>query len=270
MNLKDYISSGIIENYVLGFASPEDSGELEQMASVHPEVREAIDAYQKTLETYAQLHAVQPAAALKGRIMDVLKEAGNKNQRAPKSARRPGQPALRRWQWMAAAATLLLLVSLAVNFKYIGSYRQYHDLYTAMLQSRQQLASQNQAMETRLAQVEKNLDMLMDPSMTPVVMQGVEKHPGMIATIYWDAKTRHTWLGTSNLPAPPEGMAYQLWAIVDGKPVGIGMYDPSNNKAPLHLENVIPGKVQAFAISLEKQNGSPSPTMDQMYVMGKT
>jgi anti-sigma-K factor RskA len=26
---------------------------------------------------------------------------------------------------------------------------------------------------------------------------------------------------------------------------------------------------QAFAVTLEKEGGSPSPTMDQMYVMGK-
>ncbi len=60
-------------------------------------------------------------------------------------------------------------------------------------------------------------------------------------------------------------MQYQLWAIEDGKPVSAGMY--SEDKDSQVALASIP-KAQAFAITLEKEGGSPVPTMENMFVMG--
>jgi anti-sigma-K factor RskA len=137
------------------------------------------------------------------------------------------------------------------------------------VQSQQLLVTRNQTIETRLEKVENDMQVLLNPGMRPVVMDGGDKHPGMMATVYWDPHNRNTYLGTTNLPVPPAGMAYQLWAIVDGKPVNMGMYNPATEKGPLAMKDVAAGQVQAFAITLEKQGGSSTPTMDQMYVIGK-
>lgn len=245
--------------------------EVRRMAALHPEVQEAIDSYQKTLEDYGKLHAVATPPALKDRIVQALQEEIKKETEGGASIFREKKalPALRRWKWIAAAASILLVVSLILNGIYIGKYRKSVNRYTALVQSQRQIAAQNEVVETRLAVVEKKMQVLMDPAMKPVVMEGVNKHPGMTATVYWDPQSRQTYLGTSNLPDPPSGKAYQLWAIVDGKPVDMGMYNPAKEKGLLSMKNVISGKVQAFAITLEKQGGSSIPTMDQMYVMGK-
>lgn len=61
---------------------------------------------------------------------------------------------------------------------------------------------------------------------------------------------------------------YQLWAIVDCKPVDAGMI--STEKGVYHIQKMRSfGKAQAFAITLEKADGSPTPTMDQMIVQAK-
>ena len=60
-------------------------------------------------------------------------------------------------------------------------------------------------------------------------------------------------------------MQYQLWALVDGKPVSAGMYSAEKDTKEI-LANI--PKAQAFAITLEKQGGSTSPTMENMFVMG--
>ena len=41
MNVQDYISSGIVESYVLGLASPEEQSEFERMCREYPEVLQA-------------------------------------------------------------------------------------------------------------------------------------------------------------------------------------------------------------------------------------
>jgi len=55
--------------------------------------------------------------------------------------------------------------------------------------------------------------------------------------------------------------------MVDGKPVDAGMID-MNEAAPFMKLKNIP-RAEAFAITLEKKGGSPVPTMDALYVMGK-
>jgi anti-sigma-K factor RskA len=81
----------------------------------------------------------------------------------------------------------------------------------------------------------------------------------------WDTKTKEVYLTTNKLPAPPQDMQYQLWAIADGKPVSAGMYSDDKD-ARIALSTI--ENAQAFAITLEKKGGSEEPTMENMYVMG--
>lgn len=272
MNTGEYISSGIIENYVLGLTSPEESRNVEEMAASYPEIRDLITSYQEAMEVYGNLYAVQPPGHLKSNILNAIRE--EKEKTAPKTEAKIIAKedtlfhALRTWKRIAAAAITLLIVSVALNSIYISKYKKSKDQYTTLVQSQQLLVAKNNTIETRLEKVEQDMQVLLNPAMKPVVMEGVEKHPGMVATVYWDPKTGHTYLGTTNLPAPPSGKEYQLWAIVDSKPVSMGMFNPAKEKAPVAMKDVTSGKVQAFAITLENQGGSLTPTMDQMYVIG--
>lgn len=274
MNIEEYISSGVIENYVLGLVSPDATADVEAMAAAHPEVQQAIESYQKTVESFADLHAVKPPDALKSSVMEAIRQQKGKtpeqNLKIVSSAKERSLVAsLSNWKKLTAAAIILLIASIALNGIFIGKYRQYKDRYDLLASSQQQLFSQNQTLQTSVEHLQQSMHVLMDPSMKPVVMAGVNAHPGMLATVYWDPQSRHAYLGTTNLPLPPAGKAYQLWAIVNGKPVSMGMYNPANEKGLIAMENVQPGTVQAFAITLEKQEGSAVPTMSQMYVMGK-
>jgi anti-sigma-K factor RskA len=112
--------------------------------------------------------------------------------------------------------------------------------------------------------------MMAKPGMQPVVMQSIVKDHPMAATFYWDKAKSEAYVSIQKLPPAPAGMQYQLWAIADGKPVDIGMLD-NDIVAKGGMQKVTKAVVsgQAFAISLEKAGGSPSPTPDKIYVMGK-
>ena len=72
-----------------------------------------------------------------------------------------------------------------------------------------------------------------------------------------------------SLPTPASDKQYQLWAIVDGKPVDAGMLDTNPATMMMHVMKPIGGQPIAFAVTLEKMGGSPGPTMSEMYLMGK-
>jgi anti-sigma-K factor RskA len=80
--------------------------------------------------------------------------------------------------------------------------------------------------------------------------------------IYWDKEKDKGLFLVSSIPMPKKGMTYQLWAIEDGKPVSMGVFDvdPSGNSMmelkPMPEHD---GPMQ-FAVTLEPAGGMPQPT----------
>ncbi len=56
-NLESFLESGILEMYVLGLTSEEESREVVKMAAVYKEVRKELDAITETLKIYAESKA---------------------------------------------------------------------------------------------------------------------------------------------------------------------------------------------------------------------
>ena len=98
----------------------------------------------------------------------------------------------------------------------------------------------------------------------------MEVSPTSFATVYWDTTSKDVYLLVNNLPQPPGEKQYQLWALLDGKPVDVGMIDNSSfigeKRLLIQMKNV--SGAQAFAITLEDKGGKPTP-QGAMYVMGK-
>jgi mannose-6-phosphate isomerase-like protein (cupin superfamily) len=62
---REYIDSGILEQYVLGVTSADQSLEVEERAAADPAIRNEIEAIGKAMEFYAMQHAIQPDATIK-------------------------------------------------------------------------------------------------------------------------------------------------------------------------------------------------------------
>lgn len=62
---KEYIESGILEQYVLGCTSQAESTEVHLMAATDPAIRLEIKAIGEALEAYAMEHAVEPNPVIK-------------------------------------------------------------------------------------------------------------------------------------------------------------------------------------------------------------
>ena len=109
MNIPEYISSGIVESYVLGLASPEERAEFERICSAHKEVLMAREAFEKQLENGLQQQRVSPPRELKSSI---LSRIGMEEVEKP-LAKLPEKPVLiprAGFPRMVAAASLILLL----------------------------------------------------------------------------------------------------------------------------------------------------------------
>jgi mannose-6-phosphate isomerase-like protein (cupin superfamily) len=72
MNIREYIASGILEDYAMGALSDEDQSAVYQLSLLHPKIAAALLEIEKTLEQYANLRAVNPDGRLKQRILNSL------------------------------------------------------------------------------------------------------------------------------------------------------------------------------------------------------
>ena len=74
MNLKEYISSGIIESYVLNQLTDKERAELEEMATKYPEIKAEIRAVEEVLSSYALAHSKPPPEYLKEQIFAKIQQ----------------------------------------------------------------------------------------------------------------------------------------------------------------------------------------------------
>nr|MDQ2720000.1 anti-sigma factor [Bacteroidota bacterium] len=163
---------------------------------------------------------------------------------------------------LAAAVLLILLVeSVILVYSFYNKYhRTLNDLQLAQQKIEQQQKS-NVAMST-------DLNVITDKHALPVVLNGTPKSPDALAKLFWMKNTGQVYIDPSNLPEVPDGKQYQLWAIIDGKPHDAGMI--STKKGIYHIQKMKSfGKVDAFAITLEKAGGSLTPTMSELIVSAK-
>lgn len=268
MNTKEYISSGIIESYILGLASTEEAGILECVMKNNAEVKAAFEEVQKTLEDLATAQAVTPPDDLRTKIWNKIQQEQNDEEPSPVvSADIPAakpQEEIRiqgnnNWKVYAVAASVLFLISVAGNIFWMSDQAKTK-------QEIARISTEKKNQDLAMQKMNQKMEMISNPDMKMVMLKGVEKHTDSKAMVFWDTKTKEVYLNADSLPKAPEGMQYQLWAIEDGKPVNAGMYTEDKD-SKIALANI--PKAQAFAITLEKQGGSPVPTMENMYVMGE-
>lgn len=261
MNIREYISSGIVESYVLGLASPEEQAEFESMCRQYPEVSQARNEFEQALESQSREHAITPPADIRQLVMDVISdrtEAKVVNMPTARTQPKTG------WLKYAVAACLVLLAgSLFWNISQFNRNKKLQASYNEIVKEYDSTA-------IRLGELEDEIAMIsLNPNVKMAAMKGMEASPASFATVYWDTTSKDVYLVINNLPKPAGDLQYQLWALLDGKPIDVGMIDNESfigeKKLLLRMKNV--NGAQAFAITLEKKGGNPTP-QGAMYVMG--
>ena len=262
MEKQEIISSGLLEMYVMGATSPEETLLVENCRSMYPEVDEEIINIEKSFEAYAFANAIAPSVSVKEQIFNTIKENNNSFSNNTSFQQTAKIISISPWRNIAAAASVLLLIGSSIlNFVYYNKYNNVTEKYN---EGQQQIASLNE----RLTDVNKNMDIVQSKYTESVSLKGLEAAPDAAAKIFWMKNTGQVFVDPSNLPMAPAGKQYQLWAIVDGKAVDGGMITSKDGKKYSIQKMKTFGKAQAFAITLETEGGNLQPK-GTMYVMGE-
>ena len=278
MDIKGYITSGILELYVHGLANPEEIREVEELAAQHPEVQQEIDAIRQALETYAGLHSVQPPEGLKEKILQRIDGAPKSKSKSKASSEKQHTPAQeprpRKEGGGISAATvaawLFGLLFLAAGFATWLFWQQAEKAKaeTVAVQAQyDQFKKDFEAKQAKDAQLQEQFIAIRHWATKPVRMKGTKLSEDAFVIVYWNDIKRTSYLDVVKIPEPPSDKQYQLWAIVEGKPADMGVFDLKTDDGGLKTVEFIEN-AQVFAVTLEPKGGSPVPSFDQMYVIG--
>jgi anti-sigma-K factor RskA len=128
------------------------------------------------------------------------------------------------------------------------------NIHKDLVQRDQELVS----LRKTFAQRSEMLGVLQSPNVKVIWLSGSHRAPSARAIVLFDPQTRKGLLYAYNLPQPPAGKTYHLWAILD-KPVSAGTITiDSGNKSRLLIKGTPNwARVSKFAVSLERQGGRP-------------
>lgn len=263
MNINDYVSSGILEEYAAGLLDSHQSSQVEDMIRKHAEVRSEYEKIQKTLYLTVSANLRTPSSSVRDSI---LKKIDHQRYVRPVIESYLVQKNYS-YKYLMAASVAFLLLSLGVNY-FLWSKLNDARNEIAVMQDKQRIMTQDlEAVNSKLNQASRDMNIMKDRNYKVADMKGMERSPSSNVLAFWNPETGKVYVEVVDLPVPPKGMQYQLWALNNGKPVDAGMMNVVPNDRSLH-EMKDMKDAQAFAITLEPEGGSVNPTMDQMYVLG--
>ena len=278
-DIKAYMESGILELYVLGDISSDEKLHVEDMALKYPEIRAEITDIEKSMEFYAEAHAIEPSGELRGKVLNGLLVNLGDDRTFTKSFNRAEEVfeddqdnvltmpsrSTAFYKYAFAACLALLLVSTFAIYNLYSKLQDTNTQLTAMQLDKQRIANQVNLMD-------EELNMYHDPAYKVIKLQGTAKTPQATMTLAWSATKQKVVVDMKSmkLPKHDRNHQYQLWALVKGKPVDMGIFDLNAADTVSIKEMKSIAAADAFAVTLEPNGGSINPTLDQMVVMGAT
>ncbi|HEY7529077.1 MAG TPA: anti-sigma factor [Gemmatimonadota bacterium] len=268
----------LIEKLLLWDLEPEEEAELEAELAVRggggdadiARLREAIAAVALTAP------AAAPPAGLRDRLLARIGAAGMPMRAEDLSGTEDGggtaiggaAPAgADRRPWIAAAllaALLALLLGLwTVKLRDdLGDARRELAETRARLERADGVERRADSLASAADAYRRDVDALTSRGGSARNLAGTPEEPAASARVFVDPRTRRAILFAFDLPVLPADAVYELWAIRDGTPQGVGTFAPRTRGVErVELENpdALEG-ADALAVTVEPAPGTNAPT----------
>ncbi|GAB4023562.1 hypothetical protein GCM10028808_74330 [Spirosoma migulaei] len=272
MNVTEYIASGILESYVMGAVSDQERREVECLSSIYPDIRHELDQLSEALENYALLHSVEPPASVKDKLLKQLdfekpieKETIIRPMPVDMTAGETTTGLAFRATWVVAASMGLLLLLFSLFL--LSQLRTNQKTLAATRTANETLQSEMRQLRDNQNQTSQALALLRQPGLRTLELRGNEKAPQGTMLVLWNTRTHQVAVDVRSLPALPSDKQYQLWSMVNGKPVDAGVFEATNGTAVIQRLNRSVSRADAFAVTVENRGGSPTPTLSTLLAL---
>jgi anti-sigma-K factor RskA len=168
--------------------------------------------------------------------------------------------AWRRSEWIAAAASVLLVVSVGLLAATLRDRQTVKDALQAELARSAGTRTSNDSLRSLVASRDSMITGLIgrDVAVMSLTSAG-SKAP--FARMFWDT-ARNTWtLAAHNMPELKSGRTYQLWLVTKTAKISAGTFAPTNGEAVVRATYPLArDSLEAIAVTEEPAGGVPQPT----------
>lgn len=261
MTTQEYIESGDLELYVFGLLDESRTKEISELERNSPAIKGEITSIEKAILNLSSsfsptissdnFEKIKAKLELKhGKVID-MKSKSN-------------------WsQYLGWAASIALLLGVGYQYNELNdSTSKINSIET----EKSNLQKSVVELELKNKETATALNVIRDDKNTVVALAGQAVAPTSFAKIYWNKEKQTVYVDATGLPEPPAGKVYQIWSLKLSPtltPTSIGLLDDfkGNNEKLFAVSGT--SDAEAFGITLEPAGGSKSPTMEQLYTLGK-
>lgn len=261
MEAQEYIDSGILELYVYGLLTEKENLEIAELAKNNPEVEQEIIAIEKAIvalsSSFSPFHSVENFEKIKARLE--LKHGKVVDMK----------PASNWSQYVGWAAAVLLLLGFGYQTLELTKTKE---AIATVGNEKNKIERDYAYLGVQNKEIQQSLDIVRDIKNTGVTLGGQAVSPTSFAKVYWNKDTKTTYIDAKGLPEPPKGMVYQVWALKLSPvltPTSIGLLSDFEGNSQKIFAVDRTNEAEAFGITLEPAGGSLTPTMTQLYTLGK-
>jgi anti-sigma-K factor RskA len=237
--------------YALGATTPHETAAIEAALPTSPELAAEVASFREVAAEMAQLSPVAPSASMRSRLLERVHRE------------RPGAPVAsvptpswwrNRGRHFATAASILIAAAAGTDALLLS--KRARDAERARDDAAAHLAHREQTLNTLLYG---------EDSLRVIHLKAADTVTGPGIQFFWNEKQRSGVVHAFRLPPAPANHAYQVWAIVDGKPASVKVFnsDPDGHALVEGLDVPTSSRgVTLIAVTLEPAGGSSQPTTE--------
>lgn len=246
MTKKEFLESGLVEQYILGLTDEHESELVEKFAREDPAIRRMIRQTRKELSTAMERSGVPPRD---------LKEPD-----VPEST-----PPIGKLDYFRILTSLLVLALAIALWVVYGNYRQAlsenHRLASELAVLRSVCSEKNQQVYDA-----RQLQAVLDHGATckrPVFSEDPDNQ--VAGLMFWNDEAGKAFFQALELPDPGPEHQYQLWAKVNGEMVNMGLLKDLSSRIVeyRYVEDAI-----GWNLTMEPEGGAESPDIDRIVASG--
>lgn len=272
MDIQAYISSGKLELFVLGELSEREREEVLQLAKQYPEIQIELDQIEEAFFQFDNQSGINPSSSVKKKIFESFDKGMGESPEVvmttPKEEETTKTVSIQPWKAYFAAASIVAVLASAIAVYFVLRYNNLDQRLTALLQEQSVLAEELDQYKVNFEQADAQLETLLAGNYERIPMkgEGFEMQKDAAVDVWWDKGSASVFVSVNNLSGLEDQYDYQLWAIGEQGPVGIGLVDASQKFSLQQMQAV--ASAGAFAITIEPKGGSKSPTLEKLVVLG--
>jgi anti-sigma-K factor RskA len=251
-DVKVFLDSGILEEYMMGTCSKEQIEEVEYYMENFPEVKLEYDRLQEEINNVSDNLSGASPKGLKEAIISCLEDDTTYKVKSKLSYRKS-----ERFQFMPwAAACIALIASVALFNQKTNLQRTNMEVHAQLNMVQHQL----ETTQTEMAFLHEKLSLSGHEKTARMVLRGNDLSPKFCSTAFWNDTAGKAILFVNELGELDGKHCYQVWADVDGKMINAGILPSKEGSFEInYLENAT-----SLNITIEPKGGSEHPNVGNL------